>query len=346
MKRNPRNLRAFTLTEVMVVLAVTAIISAGIVDYAYISMRMVVRNLTVNHGHDAARGALERMLSVLHQSASQFTLINVNAAGTSYSDVSPTYTTGSGTAGSDTDLYFTSGTAPAFITNDNRANGVRFYLPAGTGPYQLTGDGVANTGTISANSTTLEFDFKNSGYIPASGDVLQIPLIYSGEYGVTGTAVNTSGTKYKVTLTQSTGYTLYTGTATTNTGITYNSGNPANTAGYFYRRAAFTVLNNQLRYHPNFTNPTSAYPCSSWAAAATDVPVVIRNNVASIAPFSLLVQNASSSTTGLYSLRVSLVAYDLNYSARAFTNGSTTILDIINPRTVTDQQTILSTLTR
>ena len=62
---------------------------------------------------------------------------------------------------------------------------------------------------------------------------------------------------------------------------------------------AYTVLNNQLRYHPNFTDPTSAYPCT-WTAAATDVPVVIRNNVLSIAPFSLLVSGTGASTTGLY----------------------------------------------
>ena len=163
---------------------------------------------------------------------------------------------------------------------------------------------------------------------------------------MTGTTTQVSGTKYKVTLSQSTGYYLYTGTSTTNTGIAYNSSNPANTAGYFYQRVAYTVLNNQLRYHPNFTDPTSSYPCSSWAAAATDVPIVIRNNVASIAPFALVVSGTGASNNGLYNLRVSLVAYDLQYSARAFQNAATTILDIINPRTVSSGQTILSTNTR
>ena len=48
---------AFTITETMVVAAVTVIIAMGILTYATMSMRMIYRNLTVNHGHDAARAA-------------------------------------------------------------------------------------------------------------------------------------------------------------------------------------------------------------------------------------------------------------------------------------------------
>jgi len=334
-KRFRRSIAAFTITEVMVTAAVTAIIAMSILTYATAALRMVSRNLTVNHGHDAARGAWERMLYNLHNSASQFTLFDVSVSGatTTYTDVTPTYTTTS-----DTDAYYVS-----YLINDNRANGVRFYIPAGS--YQLTGDGVADSGTIAPTSTTLEFDFKNSGYVPTTGDVLQMPLIYSGEYQVSGTATLVSGTRYKVTLTQSTGYYLYTGTTTTNTGISYGSSNPANTCGNFYTRVAYSVLNNQLRYHPTFTDPGAAYP-ATWTAASNDVPVVIRNNVASVAPFSLLVSGTGASTTGLYALRVSLVAYDLNYSARTFENGSTTLLSIMPSRTVTDSETTLSTNTR
>ncbi|HWB59108.1 MAG TPA: hypothetical protein VG733_06440, partial [Chthoniobacteraceae bacterium] len=272
----------------------------------------------------------------LHNSASQFTLMDVSVSGTTttYTDVSPTYT-----GSSDTDSYYVS-----YLINDNRANGVRFFIPAGTGPYQLTGDGVANTGTIAPTSTTLEFDFKNSGYVPSAGDVLQIPLIYSGEYTVVS-ATATTGTKYKVTLNQATGYYLYTGTVTTNTNISYGSSNPANTAGYFYTRRAYAVVNGVLNFYPNFTDPTGSYPCT-WTAASTDAPVPIRYNVESIAPFSLLVSGTSASTTGLYTLRVSLVAYDMNYSARAFQNGATTLLSIIPPRTITSQNTTLSDNTR
>lgn len=332
MKRARHNIRAFTVTELMIVAALTAIVSMGILTYATMSMRMVYRNLTVNHSHDAARASLERMMYDMHNSASQFTLFNVTVSGstTTYKDVTPTYT-----GSSDTDSYYVN-----YLINDNRANGVRFFIPAGTGPYQLTGDGVANTGTVSPTSTTLEFDFKNSGYVPSRGDTMQIPLIYAGEYTISDVAA-TTGTKYKVTLSQATGYYLYTGTCTTNTNITYNSSNPANTAGYFYKRVAYSVLDNQLRYHPNFTDPTGAYPCT-WTAASTDVPVMIRNNVASVAPFSLLVSGTSASTTGLYTLRVSLVAYDMNYSARAFQNGATTLLSIIPPRSITDSVTTLS----
>lgn len=327
---------AFTLTEMMVVATVFVILSIGILTYASMCTRMIYRNLTVNHGHDAARASLERMLSSMHNSASQFTLFDVTTSGTTttYSDVTPTYT-----GSSDTDAYYVS-----YLINDNRANGVRFYIPAGTGPYQLTGDGVTNTGTVSPTSTTLEFDFKNSGYVPSSGDVLQIPLIYSGEY-VVQSATATTGTKYKVTLNQATGYYLYTGTCTTNTNISYGSSNPANTAGYFYTRVAYSVLNDQLRYHPNFTDPTGSYPCT-WTASSTDVPVVIRDNICSVAPFSLLVSGTSASTTGLYTLRVSLVAYDLNYSAQAYQNSATTVLSIIPPRTITDSCTTLSANTR
>jgi prepilin-type N-terminal cleavage/methylation domain-containing protein len=336
MKRIHRNCRAFTLTEVMIVAAVTVILAMGILTYATMAARMIARNVTVNHGHDAARASFERLLSDLHNSASQFTLFNVSSSGTTYTDVTPSYT-----GSSDSDAYFYS-----YLINDNRANGVRYYRQAGTGPYKLTGDGVTDSGTISPTSTTLEFDFANSGYIPSVGDVLQIPLIYSGEYTVVSPAPTVvSGTRYKVTLSQATGFNLYTGTSTTNTGITYNSSNPANTAGYFYQRVAYSVLNNQLRFHPNFTDPTSSYPCT-WNAASSDVPIVIRNNLASIAPFSLVASGTSASTTGLYDLRVSLVAYDLNYSARTFQNGSTTVLSIIPPRSVASSETTLSTNTR
>lgn len=145
----------------MIVAAVTVILAMGVLTYATMSMRMIYRNLTVNHGHDAARASLERMLSTLHNSASQFTLFDVTTSGTTttYSDVTPTYT-----GSSDTDAYYVS-----YLINDNRANGVRFYIPAGTGPYQLTGDGVANTGTISPTSTTLEFDSKTRDMFPARG---------------------------------------------------------------------------------------------------------------------------------------------------------------------------------
>ncbi|MGB8356336.1 MAG: prepilin-type N-terminal cleavage/methylation domain-containing protein [Chthoniobacteraceae bacterium] len=344
MKLFRKNLQAFTLAEVIVVAAITAIMAMGILTYSTMMLRMTSRNLAVNHGHDAARASLERLMSDLRNSASQFTLFNVSVSGTTttYTDVTPTFT-----GSSDTDLFFTP--SQNYLINDNRANGVRYLRLAGTGPYQLTGDGVADSGTIASNSTTLEFDFKNSGYIPTIGDKLQIPLIYSGEYDVIATPTQVNGTRYKVTLSQSTGYTLYTGTSTSNTGIAYNSSNPANTAGYFYQRLAYTVYNNQLRYHPNFTDPSSggtllSYP-ATWTAAATDVPVVVRNNVLSVAPFSLLTSGTGVSTTGLY-LRVSLVAYDLNYSSQTFSNGTTTIQAIIPPRSISSGDTILSTNAR
>jgi len=329
---------------VMIVATITVILAMGILTYSSMMLRMTSRNLTVNHGHDVARASLERLMSDLHNSASQFTLFNVSVSGTTttYTDVTPTFT-----SSSDADLFFTP--TQNYIINDNRANGVRYLRQAGTGPYQLTGDGVNDNGTIASTSTTLEFDFKNSGYIPSIGDKLQIPLIYSGEYDVISTPTQVSGTRYKVTLSQATGYILYTGTATSNTGIVYNSSNPANTAGYFYQRVAYTVLNNQLRFHPNFTDPSSggtliSYP-ATWTATSSDVPLVVRNNVLSVAPFSLLTSGTGVASNGLY-LRVSLVAYDLNYSARTFTNGTTTIQAIIPSRSTSTNASILSTNAR
>src|ERR1035438_9366791 len=118
MKPARKNSSAFTLTEVMVVAAITAIISMSILTYATMATRMIYRNLTVNHGHDVARASLERMLYTLHNSASQFTLFDVSTSGstTTYTDVSPTYT-----GSSDADAYYVN-----YLINDNRANGVRF----------------------------------------------------------------------------------------------------------------------------------------------------------------------------------------------------------------------------
>ncbi len=92
MKFIRKNLRAFTLTEMMITAACTAILGMGILTYATMAMRMISRNLTVNHGHDAARASFERLLNDLHNSASQFTLFNVSASGTTYSDITPVYT--------------------------------------------------------------------------------------------------------------------------------------------------------------------------------------------------------------------------------------------------------------
>ena len=99
MKPARKNSGAFTLTEVMVVASVTVILAMGILTYATMSMRMIYRNLTVNHGHDAARASLERMISVLHNAASQFTLFDVSVSGstTTYTDVTPAYSGSSNT---------------------------------------------------------------------------------------------------------------------------------------------------------------------------------------------------------------------------------------------------------
>lgn len=317
--------RAFTVAEMVVAVAITAIVGLAILDYGAVILRLISRNLTVNHSHEAVRGSFERMLSDLHSSASVFQLISYN--GTSYSDVTATVST-------DVDAY-----SGQFISA--RANGVRF-MKLGGGPYRLVSDGGGAT-TIASTATTLKFEFGVNGalpYIPAVGDKLQIPLI-SREFDITAVTAPTAGnTQGTVTISGGTGFTLYTA-GTTSAGViytgsgTYTSGTSVYPPfGYFYQRVAYTVWNNQLRYHPNPPDPP--YP-----AAATDTPVVVRNNVTSPKPFALLFSGTSAGTlTDGMNLRVSLEAYDLNYSSRLFSNGTTTLQAVIPPRT---QPKILST---
>ena len=149
---------AFTLTEMMVALAIFGVVSIGLFSFTAASLRLVGRNLATNHTHASMRISDQELLHDLHASASAFTLLTYN--GTAYADVTPTSTT-------DVDAF----------TQDNisaRSNGVRFRLLAG-GPYQLT----ANTTTA---STSLTFNFGVGSavpYVPEVGDKVVLPLLSS-----------------------------------------------------------------------------------------------------------------------------------------------------------------------
>lgn len=296
----------------MVAGACFAILSVGVMIYTSSALRMASRNLATNHSHETARGSLERLLSEVHKSASRFQLINFDGV---------TYTEVTATVSSDRDAY-----TQQYISA--RANGVRFMQMA-SGPCKLTGNG--HSSTIASTDTTLEFDFSGGTYTPSVGDKLQIPLI-TREFDITTPApVRTSGGRWQVTLSSAIGFSLITASGITATGL--NLTNPI-AIGIFYQRVGYTVLNNQLRFHPHLTDPP--YPAT---VAVDDVPVVIRGNVTSPKPFGLLFPAASGSMTDSTNLRVSLEAYDMHYSARLFVNGTTTVQAVIPSR---NQPPILS----
>jgi hypothetical protein len=238
----------------------------------------------------------QELLYDLHDSASAFRLITFD--GTNYADASPTVTT-------DQDPF-----TQQYISS--RANGVRFRAKAG-GPYKLT----ANT---TSTSTTLTFEFAGGGstpYVPKVGDKVVLPLI-AREFDIT--AVNApsdpaaSSTSYTITISDGTANFLGIGFALDAT----TAGNV--TTGYFYREVAFTVYNNQLRYHANYTG-TSKGDCT-----------VVRDKITSPQPFAVLFPTSASTTTDGLNLRLSLEYYDTNYSARKYTAGTVTLQAIVPPR--------------
>lgn len=185
-----------------------------------------------------------------------------------------------------------------------RTNGVTFRrLLAGPIPLK------ANT---TADSTTLSFDFSSLGGddLPTAGDKLRLPLI-SREFLIS--AASSNGT---VTIPGKLGFTLKTES-------------PNLVTGYFYRRAAFTVQNRELRYHSNFNS------------ASRTIYRVVRTGITTPTPFSILFPSSTSLSANGLNLRVSMELTDLEYSARNFGSGTTTLHTIYTPRS---QPTPLSTL--
>ena len=205
--------------------------------------------------------------------------------------------------------------SPAFTTDvdpltqrfiSDRGNAVRFRRLAG-GPYKLT----ANT---TPASTNLTFDFSVGTalpYVPQVGDKVVFPLI-SREFNITAVpTVPTTGSRTGIVTVSGTsplGFTIDTTTA----------GNV--TTGYFYREVAYSVFGGNLRYHKNFTSTNKT----------TSVPV--RDKVTSTRPFALLSPIAGEPP--IPALRISLEAYDPNYTGRRFSNGTATLQAVIPPLTI------------
>ncbi len=274
----------------LMTLGCVGVLSLGLLLFTSTSSRFVARNLATNHSHEATRISSQTLLTELNDSASSFRLINFN--GTTYSDVD---STGSTEVDKLNGQYI-----------GTRANGVRFRRLAG-GPFPMK----SNT---SPASLTLTFDFTNGSqvFLPKVGDKLVLPLI-NREFDVTAVsgAFMPLGA---VTLGSEVGFTL-------------NVDSPNLITGYFYRRAAFVVANQELRFHEEFQGSTQG-----------DFRVV-RSGVTSPHPFSLLFPSPSSLSSDGLNLRVSMEITDLGYSARRFGNGTTTLYSIYPPRT---QPTALS----
>ena len=198
----------------------------------------------------------------------------------------------------------------------SRSNAVRFWRNV-AGPKQLTASTTPTT-------TNLTFDFGplDDGqlpYIPAVNDKLWFPLIRS-EFKITAvvTAPTTSNTTGVVTIHQTGGV-----------GYTLSTTSPNITTAFFFRQAAFTVYGNQLRYDPAFNGSTSTSP---WVTCS---------NVTSPKPFSVLYRTNTSGTSERVDLRLSLEAYDLDYSNLKFPNGAGTLQTVISLR---DQPPLISCL--
>lgn len=292
---------AFTLLELMVATGLFAIVGAGLFVFMTTAVRLIARNLATNHSHDAVRGSTQRMLADLHNSHCAFRLYQFDGATSVWSEI------GTPVASTDTDPQ----TAELL---SQRSNAVSFRKLAG-GPFRIT------RSTIPTDNT-FEFEFAvgTDFFQPVVGDKIFMPLI-SMQYEVTAIpAPPTSGnTKGTVAITQSVndGY-----TAVPRVGFTL-AADPVNnvTTGYFFRRAAYAVWNGELRLYYNGT------------------VTVVRNNVTSPRPFALLFPAGTGKSTDGLKLRVSLEAYDTQYSARLFGNATTTLQTTIPPR---NQPTFLS----
>jgi hypothetical protein len=291
-----RSRHAFTLAELVIAMLVFSMVSVGLFSFASASLRLVGRNLATNHSHESMRISGQTLLNELHDSASAFRLVDFD--GTNYTDSSPTVS-------ADQDAY-----TKQYASS--RANGVRFRAKSG-GPYQLT----ANT---TSTSTTLTFNFSVGGklpYLPHVGDKVVLPLV-AKEFDITKVTPD----PFTDTTTATRVITITDGTASFGgVGYAFDTTTTGNlTTGYFYREVAFTVYNNELRYHAEYNGTKK----SNYT--------VVRDKITSPKPFALLYSTSTSTTTDGLNLRLSLEYYDTNYSARKFTAGTITLQATVPPR--------------
>ena len=286
--RKNKTRAAFTLVEMLVAASLFAGVTVALLTFGQASLRLAVRNLATNHSHESTRISELQMLKDFHEAASPFRLFTFD--GTTYADATPTATT-------DQEPL-----SQKFVST--RANGVRF-RKLGGGPFQMKAN-------ATPASTSLTFDFGVGGllsYIPQVGDKVVVPLV-SREFAITAvTTVPTTGsTQGTVTINAPSGF-GFTIDATTVGKVT---------TGYFYREAAFSIWNGELRYHANYTGANRP-TCKT-----------IRNRITSPKPFALLFPTSSSPIDNL-SLRISLETYDPDYSSKNFVNGTATLQTIIPP---------------
>jgi len=280
--------QAFTLTELIVAAGVFGILSIAIITFLSTSTRLVGRNITTNHSHDSVRASTQRMLAELHSAGSAFTLIDFT--GSAYNEISaPSATT-------DRDQL-----SRLFLSQ--RTNAVRFRRLAG-GPFKVSND-------TTASRDTVQFEFGVGGklpYLPQANDKVFFPLI-DREFLIVQvvTPPTTGSTRGTVRLDDVLGYKLTTGGSNVTTGM-------------FFRRAAFSVWDERLRYHANFEG------------AAANTVALVRDNVTSPKPFALLFPSSTSLASDKLQLRVSLECSDTKSSARRYLSGTTTLLSVIPPR--------------
>lgn len=289
MKKN--HLGGFTFLELAIAGGIFSVTAAVLVTFLVISSRFISRNLATNHSHETTRTAAQRMLRDLHDSGSPFALLNCSGPnGTTFAPA------GSAVTG-DRDPM-----SQDYI--GTRANGVRFRRVVG-GPIKLSK-------AAAYTDTDLTFDFAVNGsipYVPDVGDKLWLPLL-SDSYIITAviSAPSVSNPIGTVRLHKEVGFTL--------------TVQPTDcTTGYFLRLSAYTVFNNELRFHPQFSGTQAANY------------FVVQRDVTSPRPFALMYPLGNSPTTDGRGLRISLEAHDLKRSAQAIQDATATLHLIVPPRT-------------
>ena len=289
--RKNKTRAAFTLVEMLVAASLFAGVTVALLTFGQTSLRLAARNLATNHSHESTRISELQMLRDFHAASSPFRLVTFD--GTNYADSTPTATT-------DQEPL-----SQKFVST--RANAVRF-RKLGGGPFQMK----ANT-TPASTSLTFDFGFGSQlSYIPQVGDKVVVPLV-SREFAITAvTTVPTTGSTQGTVTINATGGFGFTIDATTAGKVT---------TGYFYREAAFSVWNGELRYHANFTGSNKS-TCKT-----------VRNRITSPKPFALLFPTSTGTIDNL-SLRISLETYDPDYSSKSLVNGTATLQTIIPPLAV------------
>jgi len=284
----------FTLMELMIASAISASVAIALGSFSLVSARLAGRNLASNHGHSSIAIANQRLLRDVQASGSSIQLMNFD--GTTFTDV---------TASASADQDPMTGQ-----TLSVRANSFRYWRIGG-GPYQMTASTIPTT-------VNLTFNFgppvnSKLPYTPSVNDKVWFPLL-DREFKITAvtttpSAISPSGT---ITIHDPSGI-----------GYTIDTTSPNVTTAYFFHQVAYHVdtSTNKLIFEENY--PT--------VATGTHI-IVVHDMITSPKPFSVLFTSPTAPSSDQLTLRVSLEAYDLNYSKPQFPNGSTTMQTCISVR--------------